>query len=167
MSKILFLDLSTHSTGWAVANDEGELLDYGCINSDDKDLMERIRVMREGILDVYEEHFEIEKVVLEEVRADYKNAIVYKALNWCQGITLFGLYQENRNMKYEFIQPSSWRSKIGIRTRRGIKRSELKKADIAYVKQEYGIDVNDDVADATCIKDSYFIKPKAEKDCAW
>ena len=44
--KILFLDLSTHSTGWAVADQDGELLDYGCIQSDDTDLLKRINIMR-------------------------------------------------------------------------------------------------------------------------
>lgn len=164
--KILFLDLSTHSTGWAVADQDSELLDYGCIQSADKDLLKRIKVMRYGLLEVLKEHPEIQKVVLEEVRVDYKNAIVYKALNWCQGIVLFSFYEKIPELEYEFIQPSSWRSKIGIKTGRGIKRSELKKADIAYVEQEYGLSVNDDVADAICIKDSYFVKDK-KNDCAW
>lgn len=164
--KILFLDLSTHSTGWAVANQQGELIDYGCIKSDDPDLLTRIQVMRQGIQEVGIKHPSIKKVVLEEVRADYKNAITYKALNWCQGIVLFSLWRQISGLEYEFIQPSSWRSKIGIKTGRGIKRSELKKADVAYVAEKYGIKVNDDIADAIGIKDSYFIKNK-EKDCAW
>ena len=164
--KILFLDLSTHSTGWAVANQQGELIDYGCIKSDDPDLLTRIQVMRQGIQEVGIKHSSIRKVVLEEVRADYKNAITYKALNWCQGIVLFSLWRQISGLEYEFIQPSSWRSKIGIKTGRGIKRSELKKADVAYVAEKYIIKVNDDIADAIGIKDSYFAKGK-EKDCAW
>lgn len=161
--KILFLDLSTHSTGWAVANQDGELIDYGCIQSDDTDLLKRINIMRQGIQEVGKKHPSIKKVVLEEVRADYKNAVTYKALNWCQGIVLFALWSEIPDLQYEFIQPSSWRSKIGIKTGRGIKRSELKKADKSYVEEKYGLKVNDDIADAIGIKDSYFIK----KDCAW
>ena len=165
--KILFLDLSTHSTGWAVADQGGELLDYGCIQSDDKDLIKRIKIMSDGLLKVSERHPEIKKIVAEEVRADYKNAIVYKALNWCQGICLFRLYEKIPDIQFEFIQPSSWRSKIGIKTGRGVKRAEVKKADIAYVQEKYGIKVNDDMADAICIKDSYFVTNKNEKDCAW
>lgn len=164
--KILFLDLSTHSTGWAVADQDGELLDYGCIQSDDTDLLTRINIMRQGIQKVAIVHPTIKKVVLEEVRADYKNAITYKALNWCQGIVLFSLWKQITDLEYQFIQPSSWRSKIGIKTGRGIKRSELKKADINYVKEKYGLKVNDDVADAIGIKDSYFVE-KDKKDCAW
>lgn len=167
MYKILFLDLSTHSTGWAVADQQGELLDYGCIQSQDNNLLKRIKIMSNGLLDVLAKHPEIQKVVAEEVRADYKNAIVYKALNWCQGVCIFKLYEKIPKLETEFIQPSSWRSKIGIKTGRGVKRSEVKKADVAYIEKEYGIDVNDDVADAICIKDSYFVTEKKEKDCAW
>ena len=166
MYKILFLDLSTHSTGWAVADEKGELIDYGCIQSDDTDLLKRIAIMRQGIQEVGKKHPTIQKVVLEEVRADYKNAVTYKALNWCQGIVLFALWQQIAGLEYEFIQPSSWRSKIGIKTGRGIKRSELKKADIAYVEEKYGIKVNDDIADAIGIKDSYYVKNN-KNGCAW
>lgn len=164
--KILFLDLSTHSTGWAVANESGELIDYGCIQSDDTDLLKRIEIMRQGIQKVGIAHPTIKKVVLEEVRADYKNAVTYKALNWCQGIVLHSLWRQITSLEYEFIQPSSWRSKIGIHTGRGIKRSELKKADIAYVEEKYGIKVNDDIADAIGIKDSYYVKNN-KNGCAW
>jgi hypothetical protein len=59
--------------------------------------------MRYGLLEVLREHPEIQKVVLEEVRVDYKNAIVYKALNWCQGIVLFSFYEKIPELEYEFI----------------------------------------------------------------
>lgn len=54
------------------------------------------------------------------------------------------------------LTASSWRSRIGIHTGRGVKRQELKKLDISYVLENYGISANDDVCDAICLKDAYF-----------
>jgi len=34
----------------------------------------------------------------------------------------------------------------------------LKKADIAYVKNKYNISANDDVCDAICLMDAYYLK---------
>ena len=55
----------------------------------------------------------------------------------------------------------------GIKTGRVIKRAELKKKDIEYVKGKYNIEVNDDIADAIGIADSYFIAQAAANQCAW
>ena len=41
--------------------------------------------------------------------------------------------------------------KIGIKTGRGVKRESLKTKDIEFVRENYGLDVNDDEADAICI----------------
>jgi hypothetical protein len=43
--KILFLDLSTKSTGYAIGED-GKLITYGCITSSSKDVLKRITIMR-------------------------------------------------------------------------------------------------------------------------
>ena len=53
--KILTLDLSTHSTGYCVGEDE-QMQKYGCIVASNKDTIYRIIVMREQIkilLDIY------------------------------------------------------------------------------------------------------------------
>lgn len=46
--------------------------------------------------------------------------------------------------------PSQWRSIVGIETGKK-KRAELKQAAIDLVREKYGIDVNDDVAESICI----------------
>lgn len=162
---ILFLDLSTKSSGWCVAK-EGELIDYGCITSSSQNVLKRITIIVNGIQKIVEK-YNIVKIVAEEVRTDYKNVHTYKVLNWIQGITLYKAFQFFPEIEYEFIQPSSWRSKIGIHTGRGIKREELKKADIEYVKNKYNINANDDVCDAICLKDAYYIKEKPVEGFDW
>lgn len=61
------------------------------------------------------------------------------------------------------IVASSWRSRIGIRIGRGVKRQELKKADMDYVFNKYGITANDDICDAICLKDAYFKEKNTKK----
>ena len=46
--KILSLDLSTKSSGWAVFEDN-QLLSHGCISSSSTDLIKRIHIMTDGI----------------------------------------------------------------------------------------------------------------------
>ena len=46
------------------------------------------------------------------------------------------------------MYPSEWRAKCGIKNGRGVTREKEKMYDIAFVKKEYDIDVNDDIADA-------------------
>jgi hypothetical protein len=68
--------------------------------------------------------------------------------------------------------PSSWRAKIGIKQGEGkhkVKRETLKEMAIKLVKQEYGIDVGDDIAESLLIARSKFDLPKLEisEDDLW
>ena len=150
--KILSLDLSTKSSGWAIFND-GLLIDYGCITSSSTDLLKRINIMTDGIKDILQKHPDINKVYAEEVRPEngLQNLKTHRALMWLQGVIALTLYNYNKKLEMELIYPSSWRSVIGIKTGRGIKRTSLKEKDIQFVKENYNLDVNDDIADAICI----------------
>lgn len=163
--KILFLDLSTKSTGYCVG-ENGKIIQYGCITAGSTDVLKRISSITDGIEKLVQE-FKIEKIVAEEVRTDYKNVQTYRVLNWIQGITLFRAFKQNPKIKYEFIQASSWRSSIGIHTGRGIKRDQLKQEDIKYVKNKYSIDANDDVCDAICLMDAYYTKVQVPDGFDW
>lgn len=123
--------------------------------------------MQHGIQKLIQE-YKVEKIIAEEVHLDdFKNTHTYKVLTWLQGIILLGAYEVNPKIQYDFIQASTWRSKIGIKTGRGIKREVLKKQDIEYVKTKYKIDVNDDVADAIAIKDAYLKSIKLDQGFDW
>ena len=163
--KILFLDLSTKSTGWCLGED-GKILDYGCIVSSSQNILKRISVMVQQLQQIYDKYKPV-KIVAEEVRTDYQNVHTYRVLNWLQGITLYTFFQSNPKIDYEFIQPSTWRSKIGIQVGRGIKRDRLKQEDINYVSKKYSISANDDVCDAICLMDAYYIMNKADEGFDW
>lgn len=164
--KILSLDLSTKSSGWAIFND-GILLDYGCITSSSTDLLKRINIMIDGIKEVLNKHQDIDKVYAEEVRPEngMQNIKTHRALMWLQGGIALALYNYNKKLEIELIYPSSWRAAIGIKTGRGIKRTSLKEKDIQFVKENYNLDVNDDIADAICI--GYSCSHDVETEINW
>lgn len=143
---ILALDLSTKSSGWSVFDDQ-KLIDYGCISAGSANLFHRIDVMTselEKILQKYQfQHVYIEDVYPEDV---HSNIQVYKALVYLQGFILHLL--DKYRLNHTFYTASEWRVKCGIKTGRGIKRETLKAKDIRFVQEQFGIKVNDDVADA-------------------
>jgi len=167
--KLLALDLSTKSSGYAVF-ENGELIDYGCFTSASTDLIKRIKVMTDGIKNVIDKHIDITKIIVEEVRPEgtgygVGNLKTHRALMWCQAAIAFMLHDNYKNLEMEYIYPSSWRASIGIKTGRGIKRTTLKEKDIEFVKEKWNIDVNDDEADAICI--GYASSNEIETEINW
>jgi Holliday junction resolvasome RuvABC endonuclease subunit len=162
------IDASSKSSGWSVFED-GKLIDYGCITASSTDLIKRIQKMIEGFDSVLNK-YQINKLIAEEVRPDTgynSNTNVWKALTWLQAAIAFLVHEKYSQTEIEYIYPSSWRSKIGIKTGKGIKRETLKEADIRYVKENFNIEVNDDIADAICINCSFWRENKNEPESAW
>ena len=165
---ILAIDASSKSSGWSVFED-GKLKEYGCITASSTDLIKRIQKMTNGFNEILQK-YQIDKIILEEVRPDTgfnSNTNVWKALTWLQAAIAFLVHDNYPKTEIEYIYPSSWRSKIGIHTGRGIKRETLKEADIRYVKENFNIDVNDDIADSICINCSYWKADVQQPESAW
>ena len=97
----------------------------------------------------------IEKIIMEQVRPDY-NSHTSKVLMWLQAAVVIATYEINPKIQCQFIGVNEWRAALKIKQGRGIKRDVLKPQDIQYVKDKYGITVNDDQADAICIFDAYY-----------
>ena len=164
---ILSLDLSTKSSGWAVFED-GELMDHGCITSASTDLIKRIHIMTDAI-DKLLEQYTINTIIVEEVRPEggygVGNLQTHRALMWLQAAIAFLVHDKYSKTTIDYIYPSSWRAAIGIKTGRGIKRTSLKEADIAFVEETFGITVNDDEADAICI--GFAHNKKSDNEINW
>lgn len=154
---ILALDLSSKSTGWAVATD-GVYEVSGCITASSTDYIARIYKICEAIAELIKK-YDIEKIYCEEVRPE-QNSHTQKVLIQLQSKVVFTAWEINKKITVDFLTPSAWRAAVGIQTGRGIKREALKAADIKYVELTYGKKVNDDEADAIGILDS-IIKPRA------
>ena len=154
---ILALDLSSRSTGYAVAED-GKYLVSGCITASSTDYIARIYKICNEIGEIIKK-YNIEKIYCEEVRPK-QNSHTQKVLIQLQSKVVFTAWEINKKITVDFLTPSEWRAAVGIRTGRGIRREELKAADVKYVELTYGKKVNDDEADAIGILDS-IIKPRA------
>lgn len=160
---ILAIDASTKSTGYAIFNDSKELIDYNCITASSTDLIKRIYKMGSELKEVILK-YQPETIILEEVYPEsgghMQNIKTHKALMFLQAHLNFLVHDSYPTAKIEYIYPSQWRSKCGIKTGQGVKRTSLKEEDIAFVKTQYNIVVNDDIADAICIGHSYFVEEK-------
>ena len=154
MEKILALDLSTTTTGFAIG-EKNKLEKHGIISSNLKTSIARIVEMRQYISNLIKNN-NIQKIVVEEVRPEY-NSHTMKILMWLQAAIVIATYEIDKNIEFQFIGASSWRAELKIHQGRGIKRQQLKSEDINYVQKKYNIKViNDDEADAICLFDAYF-----------
>ena len=150
--KILALDLSTKSTGYAIFND-GKLIDYGCLTASQANPIDRIQKIIIDLDKILLQHSDISKVYAEEVRPEgtgygVGNLHTHRLLMYTQAAVAFLLHNKYAEVSFEFIYPSSWRSACGIKNGRGIKRDAAKAADIKFVQETFGLTVNDDIADA-------------------
>lgn len=158
---ILALDLSTRSTGYAIAK-EGKLDGFGCLTQpSSRNYIDRLYNLVDDLIEIIKNN-NIELVVCEEVQFGDVNTHTFKTLMYLQARLVCETYFYNTNIQFEFFQPSEWRSKVGIQTGPRIYREQLKKADIQYVKETYNIEANDDICDAIALLDSY-IKPPVTK----
>lgn len=148
--KILSIDASTKSTGLAI-HEDGKLILYKCVVAEGANLYKRIDKMVNKLEELLLAHPDINEVYMEDVYPEdvHHNQNVYKALIYLQGFICHKLDQHNLSPYY--FTSSEWRKKCGIRTGPRVKRDTLKERDILFVKDIYGIDVNDDIADAICI----------------
>ena len=72
-------------------------------------------------------------------------------------------------IKFVHPNPPEWRKIVGIEQSSKIKRDVLKAEAILAVKNEYGLDVGDDIAEAILISRSAFDLPKVNvsEDDLW
>lgn len=166
---LLFLDLSTKSTGYCVSSDKKEMIEYGLITASSENNLTRVKKIQEEVKKLIEKH-NIKKIIAEDVHPEtYGFSDTSRLLMWLQGAVMLGAHELNNNINsksLELMQASKWRKLLGIKTGRSVKREFLKQADIQYVKDTYGIEANDDVCDAICLYSAYFIEHNNELS-AW
>lgn len=158
--RLLAIDASTTSSGWAIFEDK-ELKDYGCLTASSTDVIVRIKKIILELNSLLKE-YTIDKILMEEVRPELsvQNIKTHKALMYLQAAIIFLIHENYKNIPIDFVYPSEWRKKCGIKTGSGVSRSIVKQADIDFVKNKYHIDVNDDIADAIGIGYGYIHEEK-------
>ena len=101
-------------------------------------------------------------IIIEDTYASY-DVYTVKMLNRVLGAVLG--YAIEKDIEIIYKTPNAWRSDIGIKTRENnkpLKRPELKKQALAYVKETFNIDASEDEAEAICIGYSYKTLIKGE-----
>ena len=150
------IDGSTNSTGVAIMQD-GELKYYTLIDlHKEKNAMKRIQNMLVKISEILDQ-YDIDVVYMEKSVLKNNVDTVQKLANLAGGIMF---YCAKNKIEFNHPLPPEWRKKIGIKQSSKIKREALKEEAILAVKNEYGISVNDDIAEAILIARSGFDLPK-------
>ena len=150
------IDASSKATGIAIFKDK-ELIFYDCIYATDTDPFTRIKKMTEKIKELHYS-WGVSQVVMEDVLPEEvgHNQQVFKILHYLQAYIVLNLHDKGQNVS--FLTASEWRKICGIQTGRGITRETLKRKDIQFVKWQYSITVNDDIADAIGLGYAYLNK---------
>ena len=150
------IDGGTNSSGLCIMKD-GELKFRTLIDlHKEKNAMKRIQNMLLKICEILDQ-YDVDAVYMEKSVLKTNVDTVQKLANLAGGIML---YCAKNNIEFNHPLPSEWRAKIGIKQSNKIKREVLKEEAILAVKNEYGINVNDDVAEAILIARSAFDLPK-------
>ena len=155
---ILSLDASTKRTGYAIACKDGTYM-CGAIASTSTRLEKRLTIMRDEIKKLLED-YNIEKIIIEDVRPDNTNVHTAKVLTWLQGLIAVAAFEVNPKIEFEMIGASSWRSILGLQ-KHCVKREAQKVMDIEYANNcGFPLDTpltetQDDEADAICILTAY------------
>ena len=155
---LIALDMSTKSTGYAIYK-HNKLVEYNYITATSNDLFSRIKVMLNAINKLLEENLDIQYVIMQQVRQEgFINIKTYKALMYLQGCVQMIIHQKFKHLQTDFLYPSQWRKVCKIKQGRGIQRKQQKQLDIQWVKDNFNIQVNDDIADAIGIGYGYINK---------
>ena len=155
---LIAIDASTKSSGLAIYK-HNKLVETDCITSASSDLFNRIKVMVENIKSYLISNPDLEYLILEEVRQQgFVNIKTYKALMYLQGCIAMMVHQSFKHIAIDFIYPSQWRKVCQIKQGRGVQRAKQKENDVQWVKDNFNIQVNDDIADAIGIGYAYIHK---------
>lgn len=148
--KLLSLDTSTKQTGWAIF-ENGKYIKCGCINKGKiTDSKERLVEMMNGIKELF--YSEKPDFCVIETQVIIRNPKTLRVLTMLTGAVFF-MCMANCTT-FEQLSPSEWR-KIIQPVGRPRKRQELKEWSIKKCVELFGIEVNDDEADAVLIGEAF------------
>lgn len=162
------IDASTKNTGICIMRN-GELIYHTLISINarkEPDAEQRIKIMLTKICEILDQ-YDIDAVYMEKAICKGGNVDVTIKLAYLSG-GIF-LYCTQKEIEFHNPQPSMWRKTVGIATGRGITRETQKAEAIKAIKDTYGVDEGDDVAEAICLARSAFDLPKFDitEDDLW
>lgn len=138
--RIASLDNSTQKVGLSIFDDE-ELVYYTLLNFRGSNFEDRLLKILDYLEDVIIEEWEVDVLILEDVQFQ-SNYATYKKLSMLLGVLVVGAMRYGVDV--EVVSSNTWRNQYQISKSRQTAKEEA----IKLVKTMYGIDVNDDVAEA-------------------
>lgn len=147
ITRILALDQATHITGYAIF-DNNKLIARGSFTADQPSEVARINAVKQWLIsmirNITPDIIGIEGIQFQEESGGRKmGVLVFETLAHLQGVIQNLCYESN--IKCEICPTNTWRHTCGVK---GRTRADKKKSMQLLVKQWYGVDVSDDIADA-------------------
>lgn len=139
--RVVAIDNATEKVGISVF-DDGKLV-YWHLYKYAGETIERLVKNRQFLEDIIIKTWEPDYIVLEDIQYQNNNILTFKILAMLLGSSTVSVAAAN--IKYETVLSKVWRSHFMIN---GKTRVQQKVQAIEKVKEMYGIDVNDDVAEA-------------------
>ena len=155
--KILSTDQSSKISGWAVL-DDGWPVKYGRVDlTGELNVPERVKHMFLDLVKIIDAA-DCNSMAVEAVQFQ-RNLDAYALLANIQGALI--CYAHLRGIPVSSPLPTEWRKTLGFRQGSKVKREELKAQAIQYVKENFGLDVSEDEAEAICIGRAEYLRLKS------
>lgn len=148
MAIVVAFDQSTRASGWSLF-ENGEYVDSGLIDMSKSKLETDARSfeMAKALWKIIKK-YQPEHLIIEDVQQQ-SNAKTMIVLARLAGMVIG--YAEAHGVKVHILQPSKWRAALSYKQGSKVKREELKQQSLDYVKENLGLSLQEDRAEATCI----------------
>lgn len=157
MTKLLALDISSKSTGWAIFTD-GKLAEYGLIKVDPKNGWAfRLSAFAMQLRSILEEH-QPDHVVIEDIYRG-PSALTFKVLAFFHGVA-YQLISDTLYLEPELIGVLTARSALAKEAGVSVCRTKEHAFFImnSTLKLDFDFDKDNDIADACALAYGYFSK---------
>lgn len=156
-TRILALDQASHTTGYAIF-DDGALATSGTFEAKGNSEIERLSSIKQWLQSMVNswkpDRIGIEGIQFQEEGGGRAMGVtVFETLAHLQGILMMLCYENH--IEYSICPTNTWRHACEVK---GRSRANKKKSMQSLVKQWYGVNVTDDVADAIGI--GYYLSHK-------
>lgn len=145
MAKVLSLDQSTRLSGYCYL-ENGQYINSGVIDMSKSKLEtdKRSFEMAKSLCKIIKK-YNPEYLVIEDTQQQ-NNVKTVITLARLQGMIIG--YAEAHKINVHILLPSQWRAALSYSQGPNVKRAELKQQSIDYVKQNLGLDLQEDEAEA-------------------
>lgn len=158
--RVVSIDASTKCTGIALFIDseykEHTLIDLHTVKNTDI----RLKRMMQEIKKVLNE-YKPDLIVMEECLLKVNVAAV-KLLSYVAGAIIS--WSVDNDVEFIFKLPTEWRATIKIVQGPKVTRDQLKQEAMDMVKEKFGLEVSDDIAEAILLGYSMFYKEEIENE---